>query len=76
MAIGKFCKLLQVLDVILRRLNRNVVADVVLRIEIKRRRGLEAAAQTGQYIAGHVVLAVADLLCPCAVDIDRSSSAD
>ena len=64
-------KLLQVLYVILRRLHSDVVADMILRIEIERRRRLKAAAQAGQHIAGHVVLAVANLLCARAVDIYR-----
>ena len=63
-------KLLQALDIILRRLHCDVVAHVVLRIEIKRWRGLEASTQARKHIIGHIVLTEAYLLCPCPVDID------
>src|ERR1700742_2657070 len=63
-------KLLQVLDIILRRLHCDVVAHVILRIEIKGWRGLEASTQAGQHITGHIVLTEPYLLCPSPVDID------
>ncbi len=62
---------MQVSHLVLRRLHSNIVADVVLRVEVERRRGLEAAAQAGEHGVGHVVLAVADLLGASPIDIDR-----
>ena len=67
---GMFCEILQRLDVVLRRLGREVVVDAVLPVEEEHRRGLEAAAQGVQHAVRDVALGQPVLLRLGAVDGD------
>ena len=59
---------LERIHLVLRGLGDQVVAHAVLRVEPKRRLGLEAARQRDQHVAGDVLLGVAGLLRAGAVD--------
>ena len=68
---GEVIKVLQIVHVILRGLHGDVVADVVLRVEIKGGRSLKTAAEAGEHVAGNIALRIAHLLRARAVDVDR-----
>ncbi len=63
-------QIVQRLDVVLRRLGRDVVVHAVLPVQEEQRRGLETAAQRVQHAARDVALGQTVLLRLGAVDID------
>ena len=67
---GRLLQLGHGVEPVLRRLDGDVVADAVARIEIEVGRGLEAAAERDQQALRHVLLGEADGSGAGAVDID------
>ena len=64
-------KLLQILHVVLRSLHRDVVAHMILGIQIERWRGLETSTQAGEETLCYIPLTIPNLLRASPVDVDR-----